>query len=178
MASGDGSTGGHRRSLGPDRVRVAEPGHGHLDSRSDGDSRTRARRVRKRCGRVGRSSGRGTRTEPGRVWGQESRKFQRPRPARRVVANPGSGFGRRAEGSDSNKLVAEIESRCAESAIPPASNRREPRESDAHTDKARNVCGRFRSRLRQYRRIASRYEKRAKSFWAVAHLKTILVLLK
>ena len=82
------------------------------------------------------------------------------------------------KGYDSNKLVEEIEARDAEAVIPPKSNRRAPREYDAHTDKERNVCERFWSRLKQYRRIATRYEKRAKNFLAMVHLATIMVMLK
>lgn len=82
------------------------------------------------------------------------------------------------KGYDSNELVAAIESRDGEAVIPPKSNRREPREYDRHTYKERNVCERFWSRVKQYRRIATRYEKKAGNFLAMVHLATIMFLLK
>ena len=82
------------------------------------------------------------------------------------------------KGYDSNTLVAEIESRDGEAVIPPKSNRVEPRKYDRHTYKERNVCERFWSRVKQYRRIATRYEKKAKNFLAMVHVATILFLLK
>ena len=63
------------------------------------------------------------------------------------------------KGYDSNKLVAEIVSRNAEAVIPPKSNRVEPREYDRHTYKERNVCERFWAQTKQFRRVATRYEK-------------------
>lgn len=48
--------------------------------------------------------------------------------------------------------------------IPSRSNRREPREIDRETDKKRNAVERFFCWIKRYRRIATRYEKRASSY--------------
>jgi transposase len=81
-------------------------------------------------------------------------------------------------GYDSNALVEVIEGRGAEAVIPPKSNRAEPREYDRHTYKERNVCERFWSKVKQYRRVATRYEKKAANFLAFVKVAAIMVMLK
>jgi transposase len=65
------------------------------------------------------------------------------------------------KGYDKKALVEEIESRGAEAVIPTQKNRKEQREVDAHLYRERNLCERFWSKLKQYRRVATRYEKKA-----------------
>jgi transposase len=81
-------------------------------------------------------------------------------------------------GYDSDALVGVIEGRGAEAVIPPKSNRVEPREYDRHTYKERNVCERFWSKVKQYRRVATRYEKKAANFLAFVKVAAIMVMLK
>ena len=45
-------------------------------------------------------------------------------------------------------------------------------------DKERTLVERFIGRLKQYRRVATRYEKKAKNFLAVAQLASIMILLR
>jgi len=82
------------------------------------------------------------------------------------------------KGYDSDAFVETIESRGAEAVIPPKSNRVNPREYDRHTYRERNVCERFWSKVKQYRRVATRYEKKAANFLAFVKVAAIIVMLK
>jgi transposase len=81
------------------------------------------------------------------------------------------------KGFDSKKLVAYIESRGAEAVIPPRSNLKDQREFDRHLYKERNLVERFINRIKQYRRVATRYEKTARNFLAFVQVAAIMVLL-
>ena len=63
-----------------------------------------------------------------------------------------------------------IEASGAEAIIPPRSNRNTKRKVDWHRYKARNLVERFFNRLKQFRRIATRYDKLASRFNAFLHL--------
>jgi len=54
--------------------------------------------------------------------------------------------------------------------IPPRRNRIEPRAYDRDLYKDRNLLERFFSRLKQFRRIATRYEKLARNFLSMLNL--------
>jgi transposase len=81
------------------------------------------------------------------------------------------------KGYDSNELVGMIEASGCEAVIPPRSNREEKRDSNRHLDKDRNLVERFINRVKQCRRIATRYEKTARNDLAFWHLASIIVLL-
>lgn len=74
------------------------------------------------------------------------------------------------KGYDSDALVDIIEASGAEAIIPPRSNRNIQRKVDWHRYKARNLVERFFNRLKQFRRIATRYDKLASRFNAFLHL--------
>jgi len=78
---------------------------------------------------------------------------------------------------DSKKLVGYIENRGAEAVIPPRSNLKDQREFDRHLYKERNLVERFINRAKQYRRVATRYEKTARNFLAFVQVAAITVLL-
>ena len=80
------------------------------------------------------------------------------------------------KGFDSKKLINFIEGRGAEAVIPPRSNLKDQREYDRHLYKERNLVERFISRIKQFRRVATRYEKTARNFLAFVHLASITVL--
>jgi transposase len=82
------------------------------------------------------------------------------------------------KGYDSNELVARIERGGAEAVIPPKTNRKVPRAYDEHLSKERNKVERFINLIKQYRRVATRYEKTARNFLGFLHLASILVLLR
>ena len=80
-------------------------------------------------------------------------------------------------GYDAGRFVARIEATGAEAVIPPRSNRLAPRDFDQHLYRARNLIERFFARLKHFRRIATRYDKLAKSFLSFIHLACALVWL-
>jgi transposase len=79
---------------------------------------------------------------------------------------------------DSKALVDAIEARGAEAVIPSLSSREEQREYDRERYKDRNLVERFWHKLKQYRRVATRYEKTAQNFLAFVHVASIMVLLR
>ena len=81
------------------------------------------------------------------------------------------------KGYDANHLVEAIENKGVQSVIPPRSNRLDPREYDQHWYKDRNLVERFFQRIKQFRRIATRYEKLDKNFIAMASLVCVMIWL-
>jgi transposase len=81
------------------------------------------------------------------------------------------------KGFDSKKLINYIEERGAEAVIPPRSNLKDQREFDRHLYKERNLVERFINRIKQFRRVATRYEKTARNFLAFVQVAAITVLL-
>jgi transposase len=81
------------------------------------------------------------------------------------------------KGYDADHFVTKIEATGAVAVIPPRSNRLTPREFDRHLYRARNLIERFFARLKQFRRIATRYDKLAKSFLSFIHLACAFVWL-
>jgi transposase len=82
------------------------------------------------------------------------------------------------KGYDKQSFVEAMESRGAEAVIPTQSNRKAQREIDSHTYKERNVCERFWAQAKQFRRVATRYEKKAANFLAFAWVAAMMVMLK
>ncbi len=76
----------------------------------------------------------------------------------------------RAYDSDANR--AAIRAAGAEPCIPPKKNRVEAVGYDRHLDKERNAVERYFARLKQCRRVATRYDKKAVNFlrfvWAAS----------
>ena len=82
------------------------------------------------------------------------------------------------KGYDSKRLVRAIRARGAEAVVPSLSNRKEQRVIDTERYKDRNLAERFWHKVKQFRRVATRYEKTARNFLAFAQVASILVLLK
>ena len=74
------------------------------------------------------------------------------------------------KGYDCDALVQRIEAAGAQAIIPPRSNRKLPRTVDWHRYRARNLVERFFNRLKQFRRLATRYDKLATRFNAFLQL--------
>lgn len=74
------------------------------------------------------------------------------------------------KGYDSDAFVTLIEAQGAQAVIPPRSNRKTPRAMDRHRYKARHLVECFFNRLKQFRRLASRYDKLAARFNAFLQL--------
>lgn len=62
--------------------------------------------------------------------------------------------------------------------IPPRANRKEPREFDKNLYRERNVVERFWNRMKQFRRVATRYEKTGRNFLGFILVAAIMVLVK
>ena len=63
-------------------------------------------------------------------------------------------------------------------AIPPKSNAKNPWKWDWFLYKERHLVENFFLKLKQFRRIATRYDKLAASFLAFVHIASIAILLK
>lgn len=79
---------------------------------------------------------------------------------------------------DSDAVVAAARGRGAEAVIPSRKNRKVPRGYDKHLYKERKKVEWFINLLKQYRRVATRYEKTARNFLGFVHLASITILLR
>jgi len=71
---------------------------------------------------------------------------------------------------DSDKLVKYTQEQGAEAVITPRGNRKNPREYGRYIYKDRNLIERFFNRIKQSRRVATRYEKLDRTFLGFLHL--------
>ena len=81
------------------------------------------------------------------------------------------------KGYDSDALIETITAQGSQAVFPPRSNRLNPRSFDRHIYESRNLIERFFGRIKQFRRIATRYDKLAKSFLSFIHLAYVFVWL-
>lgn len=81
-------------------------------------------------------------------------------------------------GYDSTAAVVLIEATGAEAVIPSKSNRVEPRPHDEDLYKHRAVGENFWARVKQYRRVATRYDKTDECFMGFVALASIMVMLR
>ena len=80
--------------------------------------------------------------------------------------------------SDAEERVLEPLARAGRTAvIPPEANRKNPRPYDKDLDKARHLIENFFAKLKQFRAIATRYDKRATHFLAAVHLASSVIWL-
>ena len=82
------------------------------------------------------------------------------------------------KGYDSGAVVAAVEGQGAQAVIPSRKNAKRPRVIDADRYKDRSLVERFWARAKQYRRVATRFDKKAQNFLAFVHLAAIMVLLR
>ena len=73
-------------------------------------------------------------------------------------------------GYDSAAFVAQIEAAGAKAVVPQLGTRKVPRPVDWAQYKNRNLVERFFARLKQFRRIATRYDKLTARFTSVIHM--------
>lgn len=74
------------------------------------------------------------------------------------------------KGYDADALVQCIEKSGAQAVIPPKINRIVQRIYDRHIYKDRNLIERFFNRIKQFRRIATRYDKLARNYLSMLNL--------
>ena len=91
-----------------------------------------------------------------------------------LVEGPNAGKVLADKAYDADTLLRLIEEQGGIAVIPSRSNRREPRALDTETYKSRNAIERFFCWLKRYRRIATRYEKRASSYSCMLSLAAAL----
>jgi transposase len=82
------------------------------------------------------------------------------------------------KGYDSDAFRAEVAGRGAEAVVPPLACRKAPPEYDRHLYRERNVAERFWSKVKQFRRVATRYEKKARNYLAFVQVAAMMVMLK
>lgn len=74
------------------------------------------------------------------------------------------------KGYDSDAIINLIQEHGMEAIIPPKSNRASKREYNKHIYKERNLVERFFNRIKQYRGLATRYEKTSVCYLAMLHM--------
>lgn len=79
---------------------------------------------------------------------------------------------------DSNALLNCIVAKNAKAVIPPKANRKEQREFDIHQYKNRNLVERFFAHIKQFRRVATRYDKLAERFASFVAIAASMLWLK
>jgi putative transposase len=79
---------------------------------------------------------------------------------------------------DSDAVIRKIKGKGAEAVIPPKKNRKKLRDYDKHLYKERKKVEWFINLIKQFRRVATRYEKTARNFLGFVHVASVVVLLR
>ena len=82
------------------------------------------------------------------------------------------------KGYDSKAVVQAVRARGAEAVIPTLSTRKEQRVIDKEKYKERNVVERFWAKAKQFRRVATRYEKTKRNYLAFVQVASVMVALR
>jgi putative transposase len=82
------------------------------------------------------------------------------------------------KGYDANHLVEKVEERGTQAVIPPKRGRKIQRAYDTDLYKERNCIERFFNKLKQFRRVATRYDKLLANFMGFVKLAAIAIWLK
>ena len=75
------------------------------------------------------------------------------------------------------RVIRPLEQAGKTAVIPPRANRKNPRPYDRELYKARHLIENFFAKLKQFRAIATRYDKRASHFLAAIHLAASVIWL-
>jgi len=75
------------------------------------------------------------------------------------------------------RVLERLKAKQCEPVIPPKSNRKEQRGYDQELYKARHLIENFFARLKQYRAIATRYDKTSRNFLGAIHLAASIIWL-
>jgi len=82
------------------------------------------------------------------------------------------------KGYDANGLRDAVAERKAWANIPPKANRKDPICFSKHLYRARNLIERFFNKIKQFRRIATRYDKLAENYLAALKLVAVRIWLR
>jgi transposase len=88
-----------------------------------------------------------------------------------------AGYVLADKGYDSDQFVSAIEKNHAIPVIPSKKNRKVPRDFDKALYKERNAVERFFQKLKNFRRIATRYERLARNYLAMLSLVSTVIWL-
>ena len=75
------------------------------------------------------------------------------------------------------RVRAVLKAQGIKAVIPCKSSRREPIDYDKHLYKSRHLIENFFAKLKQYRAIATRYDKTARNFLSAIHLAAVVIWL-
>jgi transposase len=75
------------------------------------------------------------------------------------------------------RVIEPLQAKGKTAVIPPRRNRKQPRDYDNELYKARHLIENFLAKLKQYRAIATRYDKRARNFLGAIYLAAAVVWL-
>ena len=82
------------------------------------------------------------------------------------------------KGYDADHLLEKIAETGADVVIPPKRNRKDQRPYDTDLYKERNIIERFFNKLKQFRRVATRYDKLLANFMGFVKLAAIAIWLR
>lgn len=82
------------------------------------------------------------------------------------------------KGYDSKAVVEAVRGLGAEAVIPTLSTRKQQRDIDTDLYKERNLAERFWRKAKEFRRVATRYEKTDGNYLAFVHVASIMILLQ
>lgn len=82
------------------------------------------------------------------------------------------------KGYDADHLIERVTQTGADAVIPPKRNRKLQRSYDIDLYKERNIIERFFNKLKQFRRVATRYDKLLVNFMGFVKLAAIAIWLK
>lgn len=82
------------------------------------------------------------------------------------------------KGYDSDALIKGVTAKGIEAVIPPKKNRKEQREYDRHLYRERHLIECFIGKIKQYRRVFSRFEKLSKNYMGFLSFVSALVWLR
>ena len=94
-----------------------------------------------------------------------------------LIAGIDTGAVLTDKGYDSESNRTAIRGQGAEPCIPGQKNRKETIKYDRHLYRERNVVERFTARIRQYRRMATRYDKKAGNYPGFVWVASLGILL-
>ena len=95
-----------------------------------------------------------------------------------LAGSPAAALVIADKGYDKQEFVDAIDDRGGDAVIPSRKNRTQQRAIDLERYKDRNLVERFWSKAKQYRRVATRYEKTARNFLAFVRVASIMILLQ
>ncbi len=79
---------------------------------------------------------------------------------------------------DSDSFVAQIEAQGATAVIPPRAKRKDPRDYDEHLYRERHLIECFINKLKQFRRVFSRFDKLSKNYLGFVYFASALIWLR